>query len=290
MKLYCVIACYRPDLAQLALLCRSLLAEGAQVHLVDNSEEDVFAQHALSHTCLVSSLGYNSGIAHAQNVGVRQALNAGADIVVFFDQDSQIDAGFLSRLTAPMNLGTPDIVSPLYYDASTSSELPSQSVSDWGVTKTVHGTSRQPYEVDVVISSGTAATKEVFPIAGGLDERLFIDFVDTEWCLRCRSKKIPIRVVPSAVMRQRIGAMSIRVGPLTVLVHSPVRCYYQFRNSFHLFRKKHIPFIFALREMLSVFGSRFLLLFFVKDRRAYLRAYLWGVWDGLRGVGGPCRI
>jgi rhamnosyltransferase len=137
-----------------------------------------------------------------------------------------------------------------------------------------------------VISSGTAATREVFEVAGTFDEGLFIDFVDTEWCLRCRSKSISIRVVPSAVMHHRIGSKSINLGITTVFVHSPVRCYYQLRNCFHLFRKGHIPFLFALRETASVFFNRALLLLFVRDRSAYAKAYFRALRDGSRGVTG----
>ena len=77
------------------------------------------------------------------------------------------------------------------------------------------------------------------------DEGLFIDSVDSEWCLRCRSKQIPIHVVPAAVMRHRVGNRSIRLGRFTILQHNPTRCYYQLRNCFHMMRRKHVPF--ALR-------------------------------------------
>jgi len=88
------------------------------------------------------------------------------------------------------------------------------------------------------------------------------------------------------VMRHRIGSKSIDVGFLTVFVHSPARCYYQLRNCFHLFRKGHIPFLFALRETASVFLSRALLLLFVADKSTYVKAYFRALRDGARGVMG----
>jgi len=143
-----------------------------------------------------------------------------------------------------------------------------------------------PYPVDAVISSGTATTKEVFEIAGVFDEALFIDLVDVEWCLRCRSKGIVIRVIPSAVMSHRIGSRSIAIGPFTVIEHSPVRCYYQLRNCFHFLHKKHVPLPYAVTHMLSVIFSRTVLLFLVGDRPAYVSAYLSAVRDGIKGVTG----
>jgi len=257
------------------------------VVLVDNTEQPYLVDRQRPSGCELITLGRNTGIAHAQNAGIAAAVAAGADVIAFFDQDSRIEPGFLPALVAPLNVGTPDIVSPLYCDDTSEVELPSVRVNRYGMARPVRrGDSSGPYSVDVVISSGTAATKEVFDVAGTFDEGLFIDFVDTEWCLRCRSKQISIRVVPAAVMRHRIGSKSINLGVATIFVHSPVRCYYQLRNCFHLFRKSHIPLLFALRETASVFLSRALLLLFVGHRSTYVKAYFRALRDGAKGVTG----
>jgi rhamnosyltransferase len=291
VKVSCVIVCYRPNVPKVLQLCQSLRADGSTVILVDNTERPALVERELPSGCELITLGLNTGIAHAQNVGVAAATAAGADVVAFFDQDSTIEPGFLLKLVSPLRLGTPDIVSPLYRDETSKVELPSVRVNRYGMARPVRrGDSSGPYSVDVVISSGTAATKEVFEVAGTFDEGLFIDFVDTEWCLRCRSKRIAIRVVPSAVMHHRIGSKSISLGVLTIFVHSPIRCYYQLRNCFHLFRKRHIPLLFAVKETVSVFVSRALLLLFVSDRSTYVKAYVRALRDGARGVTGgmPC--
>jgi rhamnosyltransferase len=284
----CVIICYRPNLTQVLSLCASLVTDHAKVILVDNSEVTSLRGQQLPPNCELIPLGSNTGIARAQNIGIEAAIASGADIVAFFDQDSEVAKGSLIALVSTLRKGSPEVVSPLHFDNLSNQELPSVRVSKYGISKAVHrGRDKQPYSVDVVISSGMAATKEVFSIAGVLDESLFIDFVDTEWCLRCRSKKIPIRVVPSAIMRHRIGSRPINLGITTILVHNPVRCYYQLRNCLLLFRKKHIPFLFSAKQLISVLVSRTLLLFFVTDRWTYAKAYLSALHDGVRGVEGP---
>jgi rhamnosyltransferase len=290
-NIYSIVVCYRPVLPRLMRLCADILADGARVILVDNTdlpdESTRIVPGNLPEGCQLIALGYNSGIAHAQNVGIARALGAGAAVVVFFDQDSMIEPGFLRALVAPLKSGIPEVTSPLYIDADSGQALPSLRINRYGFKSVVHrADSTRPYPVNIAISSGTAATKEVFDVAGGLDETLFIDVVDTEWCLRCRSKQIPIYVVPSAVMRQRIGARSIHLGPFILLVHGPARCYYQLRNCFHLLRKRHVPLTFALTHMASVIFSRMLLLFFVEDRSAYIGAYLAALQDGIKGIGG----
>lgn len=288
MTTCCVVVCYRPDVVQVLGLCASLVADHAKVILVDNSESPSLDRAQLPQNCSLIPLGSNTGIAHAQNVGIEAAIASGANIVAFFDQDSKIEPGFLSTLIFPLNRGSPEIVSPLYFDDVSNQELPSIKVSKRGISTAVHrGDDMQPYLVDVVISSGTAATKEVFSVAGVLDESFFIDYVDTEWCLRCRSKSIPIRVVPAAIMHHRIGSKCINLGIATILVHNQERCYYQLRNCFLLFRKKHIPFLFSVKQLVSVFASRMLLLLFVNDRLTYIKAYVSAFHDGVRGITGP---
>ena len=234
------------------------------------------------------TLGVNVGIAKAQNLGIDAAIASGADIIVFFDQDSTITPGFLPILTASLKIGSPEITAPLCFDDGDNQALPSVRLSKLGSSTPVHiENNLEPYAVDIVISSGTAATKDVFDICGSFDESFFIDFVDTEWCLRCRSNNIPILVIPKAIMHHRIGSKSINLGVMTLLVHNPLRCYYQLRNCFLLFRKKHIPFLFSVRQLVSLLMSRLLLLFFVNNRLTYVSAYLSALRDGIRGIAGP---
>jgi rhamnosyltransferase len=283
----CVIVSFRPDIAQLRRLCDDILMDGAKVVVVDNTEVPGLNASELPAACELIAVGHNSGIAHAQNLGVAHALTAGASIVVFFDQDSKIAPGFLPALVAPLKLGTAEITSPLYVEDISNAPLPSLRLGRFGLPVAVHGTgATKPYAVDIVISSGTAATRDVFRIAGMFDEELFIDSVDSEWCLRCRSKQIPICVVPAAVMRHRVGNRSIRLGRFTILQHNPTRCYYQLRNCFHMMRREHVPFAFALRHMLSVLVSRTVLLFCIRDRSVYLKAYFAGLRDGIKGITG----
>jgi rhamnosyltransferase len=284
---HCIIVCYRPDVPRLVRLCENALADGSMVILVDNTEAPCLEKTMVPDGCSLITLGFNSGIAHAQNVGAAAALAAGAEVLLFFDQDSKVERGLLHLLVGSIKVGIPEIVAPLCIDDVSGSAEPAERVNRFGFSTRVHDSGvASRYPVDIVISSGTTATREVFDIAGTFDEAFFIDFVDSEWCLRCRSKNIPIYVAPTAVMRHSVGSRHIRLGPFTIVVHSPTRCYYQIRNCFLLFRRPHVPFIWALKQSLSVILSRILLLFFVKPRSSYLKSYLFAVRDGLKGGAG----
>ena len=289
--LWAIIVSYHPNIPALRDLCKNLYTSGVKVVVVDNTEDPFLTSADLPPDTMLHSLYFNSGIAYAQNVGITSAMTSGAWAIAFFDQDSIFDNSFLFSLISELHRGVPNIVSPRCIDIDTFSELPSQRLTKFGFVKPVYcDVNTELYSVDITISSGSVATREVFELAGKMDENLFIDYVDTEWCLRCRSKKIPISVVTNAVMWHRIGSKTINVGPLRISIHDPTRCYYQIRNSFHLFRKGHVPWSYATMEMSSVFLNRLLLLRHVHNRINYLRAYVQGFRDGLLGAVGARKV
>ena len=287
-KTFSIVVCYRPDIELLYQLCENLITDGSKVVLVDNTETPYLEQEILPERCQFITLGCNKGIAHAQNIGIDVAIQEGGEIIVFFDQDSQIGPGILKSLVSELIMGEPNIVSPRCVDDISHTELPALTVNRYGMAKSKFCPgATSPYLVDIIISSGTTVTKEVFQIVGGFDEGLFIDYVDTEWCLRCREKNIPIRVIPSAVMYHRVGMRSVKMGLITVQIHSAERCYYQIRNSFSLFGRSHVPFIFASQGLVYTLVNRLFLLFIVKQKSIYLRSFFRAISDGLFGVVGP---
>jgi rhamnosyltransferase len=288
VNVHCIIVCYRPDLIRLKKLCQTAFSDNSRIILLDNTEIPSISEEDFDFPVTLFSFGANTGLAYAQNFGLKSALTAGAKVITFFDQDSTIPEGFLKSIAAFLTPGLPGVVAPLCVDDMSGEIFPMLRLSRYGnPSKLQCVPSMPPCDVDIVISSGMTATSEVFEAAGGLDEDLFIDYVDTEWCLRCRKLGIPIRAIPSLIMYHRIGSRSIRQGPMSVLVHSPLRCYFQIRNGIVLFRKSHVPWFFTLRELLALFLSRALLLRFVDNPIRYIRAYAYGVRDGLWGVVGP---
>jgi len=290
VNVHSVIVCYHPDVRGLLQLCRTLLRSRSAVVLVDNSENRDLRDPVQLPGCTWIPVGENAGVARAQNIGIRHALGRGAGVIVLFDQDSEIDDAFLPSLLSPLEIGIPKVVAPVFHDATQGYEFPSFRLTRGGYPVKVYKAGRTlPYDVDVVTSSGSAATAATFAIAGFMEEDFFIDLVDTEWCLRCRSKNIPIQVVPAASMKHTVGQASVDYGLVRGFIHNPTRCYYQIRNALLLFRKAHVPFLFALREALSEMLHKALLVATAEDRRAYIRNCSRAIGHGLRGIGGKQR-
>jgi rhamnosyltransferase len=287
MKIFSVIVCYNPEIKSLIRLCKTLIGGQSAIILVDNSEEGYISKHKDLIECKIVELRENTGIAHAQNLGIRIAIKDGADVIAFFDQDSKIESNFLASLVAPLLAGEPRVVAPVFFDNGKGFEFPSYRLNRFGLpVKIYRGNKSTPYDVDIITSSGTAATAVTFGIAGLMDEDLFIDLVDTEWSLRCRKNKIPIQVVPMAVMQHSVGETSINFGFMRSFVHNPERCYYQIRNCFLFFKKEHVPILMAFKELISSFIHHTVSIVCVKNRLNYLRYYKLAVLHGIRGVVG----
>ncbi|MEJ2905646.1 rhamnosyltransferase [Pedobacter panaciterrae] len=287
MKVFAVIVTYNPDFDHVANLCKVLIQSNCNVVFVDNSGNGGLDKFSKVAEVSVLDLGTNEGIAHAQNVGIDYAVKQGADTIVFFDQDSQIELNFLSALLAPLVIGTPKVVASVFFDAKQGYEYPSFRFSRFGLLKKIYSTGKQaPYPVDVIISSGSAATIAVFDIAGVMDEAFFIDFVDIEWSIRCRRNNIPIEIVPQAIMRHSIGETSINLGVMRGFIHSAQRSYYKVRNPFLLLRKADIPKALAVKEIVAAMVHQLLFIFAVKKKQDYIKSYMYGILDGIKGITG----
>ena len=285
MIVFAVVVAYYPNPEALTRLTQAVGSGGAHVVVVDNTPEPV--DLLLPAECSVLRLGDNMGIARAQNVGIAHARERGAEIIVFLDQDSAIDSAFVPELVGSLDVGRPGVVGAVYFDEALGFEGAAYRLSQRGYPEQVRaGAARELVPVDVRISSGSAVTVITFDVAGLRDEDFFIDYVDIEWCLRVRSKGIPIHVDPGVSMKHSIGSLSVDVGPLKVFIDSPDRTYYRVRNAFLLVRKQSVPLLFSAKEIASELVHHFLQLF-VADRRAErLGAYLLGIWHGLACVVG----
>lgn len=281
MNIYSIIVCFNPDVDQLIKLCLDLTFQKSKVVIVDNSFNSSLTGIVNDNIELIQ-LGDNLGIAKAQNIGIQFAIKQNADIFVFFDQDSEIENGFLQNLTVPFSLSLALVTTPIFFDKSNEFRFPSYRLTKFGLLKKVIDTYGD-YNVDIIISSGSATNKKTIELVGLMNEDYFIDFVDIEWSLRCKSKNVPIKVISNAKMIHAIGDKSIDFKIIRLFVHSPVRTYYKIRNSFLFFRNKNVPVLLGIKEIASALIHNFIILFFVNDKAKYFRNYCEGVFDGIFG-------
>lgn len=293
-----VVVTYQPGFIALARLLDAIKPQVEQTIVVDNgSTVDVEAflagRHDPSVHCLC--LRANYGVAAAQNAGIVWAQEKGTDCVVLFDQDSEPARDMIGELVeAHRHLAVQGAkiaaVGCRHYWSGNSQPSGFVRFSSAPGSRVVSCSDNQrAVECDFVISSGTLIPMSIIGKVGMMDDGLFIDHVDTEWCLRARSMGYKIYGAWFALMQHDLGMHRKRIWFLRwrdVSVHMPFRYYYMVRNSMLLYRRDYPDRawrVFDLQRLLMM------VLFFglcVPGRGARLRMMLKGFRDGLNGVTG----
>ena len=291
-----VVVAYLPDLAILDAALDRLAAQVAYTVVVDNSPRDRRAAIPEREAVQVIRLDRNAGVGAAQNVGIRAAAARGADFVLLMDQDSvpaQDMAEHLLQAYERASLGGDRV-------AAVGARIVDPDGRDDGFVRFRHGRyeaapvapDATDVDCDMLIASGTLIPLASIDRVGPMAEDLFIDKVDTEWCLRARAGGLRLIGAPRALLHHRLGESAVRIwfGRWRELrLHQPFRYYYMVRNGLLLRRSPHRTPAWCradLRQLLSI-----VLYFGLLKPRGFapLRMMLRGLVDGLRQVSGPLR-
>lgn len=291
-----VIVIYQAQPANLERLIRTLNGRVGHVIVIDNGSPaiDLGRLTSLHPSLQFKTLAANVGIGAAQNEGIRLAAAAGAAYLLLLDQDSEPQDDMVSRLLGALQLLTVGgarvgCVGP-QLRLRGSHELSFFPKAGWGGLVAV-GCSRdaRAIECDYLISSGTLIPTEVFKQVGDLEEGLFIDKVDTEWCYRARSKGFSIFGVCGAILEHDLGLERHRVWLgrwRRIARHSALRYYYIFRNTVLLSRRAYVPLSWSVFQY-AWLGLLFLAFgIFSRRRSGELAMMLKGLRHGFRGVAG----
>jgi rhamnosyltransferase len=296
-KVYAVVVAYKPDMDRLAALLRAVAPQVSGVVIVDNGGEASQIQrlvHSQSlQSCTVVGKSTNIGVAAAQNEGLRISMSADVDYVVLLDDDSIPDAGMIARLIGALESeiregGRVAAAGPAFNEERSAS-------SSYFVRFGLFGRERiycrnggeGVIPTDVLISSGMLIPASVLTDVGLMDDTLFIDHVDTEWCLRARSLGYGLIGVCGARISHQLGDSSIRlIGGRRVFMHNAVRRYFFFRNSILLYRRRYPALRWKVADAVRLAGVLATVVLFSTPRRQQLRASFRGLLDGLRGRSG----
>jgi len=295
-----VIVSHHPNQARLAENIEALRFQVAAVVVVDNASP-IHTQHWLAQPqqsgVHVLQLLHNRGIADAQNEGISFAKRLGAAFVLFLDQDSRPVGDMVSRLHRGY-LGLTArgekvaALCPCYSDPISRHPSSFLRVGKWRVRR-IDCTSavvRDYLNVDVTIASGMFVSIGILEDIGMMDARLFIDHVDTEWCLRARGKGYRLYVDCSATLLHSLGEAGTRVWFgrwRRIPVHSPIRHYYRIRNSMLLARRAYVPAAWIVHELIGRILAAAFVLIGGPSRLRTLAMILRGFKDGLTQRCGP---
>lgn len=224
----------------------------------------------------------NLGIARALGQGAEVAVDAGADWLLTLDQDAEPADEIVSVAGRTFD-AYPDrdriaVIGSTSFEASRAGWVPKESRG-------------QPWiEAVNVITAGSFVSLAAFRDIGGFREDLFIDYVDTEYCLRARARGYRVLASRAPAMTHRIGQPTERwIGIRAVhpTNHSAFRRYYITRNRFFVWRHywRTEP-RYVAKDILAAHKELVKLVLVEHDRAAKVRAMAAGLRDGLRSVSG----
>ncbi|ACD15302.1 glycosyltransferase family 2 protein [Paraburkholderia phytofirmans] len=281
-----VVVFYNPDAACIERANR--LAARMHCVVVDNTP----AMRPASELGLDGAIEYlpngeNAGIATAINQGIEALIRGGFDMAIIFDQDSEPPASLFTELPKVIDAANASgervaLAGPAYEDARLRGLAPFVRFK-WGTLERIVPQGDQPIDVDFLISSGSCINLRWWSSIGPMDDALFIDFVDLEWCVRAKQKGYRVLGVPWVHMSHELGGEPVRILGRAYPMHSPLRHYYLFRNAIVLIRRSYVPWTWKSSELVK-FPVRLLIYSLMPSQRlAHLKMALLGMWDGIRG-------
>jgi rhamnosyltransferase len=295
-----VIVSYHPDHARLAESIEALRFEVGAIIVVDNaspSHTQAWLAEWRQPEVHIVQLLCNRGVADAQNEGISLAKRLGAAFVLFLDQDSRPVDDMVSRLYRGY-LGLTArgekvaALCPSYSDRVSRHQSSFLRLGRWRVrrvacTSAVVG---DYLNVDITIASGMLVPTGILEDIGIMDARLFIDHVDTEWCLRARGKGYRLYIDCSATLLHSLGEVGTRVWFgrwRRIPAHSPIRHYYRIRNSMLLARRAYVPAAWVVHELVGRMLAAAFVLVAGPSRLPTLAMIVRGFKDGFAQRHGP---
>ena len=259
-----------------------LLKNFTSVILINNSPEISLSSFTSKKIIKINN-SCNTGLAFALNQGIQIAIKKGVRLVAFFDQDTLINDSFNQTMLANINLLKNKkiaLYAPLCFNHSTNQYLFQYYIKKFSVIRKLPSMRNFVSYPDFVITSGSYIPVKVINDIGDMDTNLFINLIDTEWCFRARSRGYKIANFSNCIVDHYIGDYYIELFDQRYAIHSPLRLYYTFRNSWYCLSLKHIGSSWKLREFYrNMFRFLFYMLF-VKNRATYVKYIIKGYYPG----------
>lgn len=276
VKIGIVVVVFNVDAA--ALIGKLRCFEGRfAVTVVDNTP-DASLNIDLPNVAYIP-LRENTGIANAQNVGIRNLLDRGCSHIVFFDQDSEYSLRYVEAIVSEyMRIASLRddmfILGPTVVDKDSKEEY--KSLSADGMADASYIIQRE------LISSGTCVSASRISQVGMLQSSMFIDYVDFEWCWRAESKGLVSVMTRNVTLPHKVGKGQKRVLGCVFIESAPFRYFYQYRNLIALCRLNYVPKSWKYKKLLRKVIELFVMPVISKNGNDILKNSLRGIAAGLK--------
>lgn len=277
-KIAGVVIIYYPDYKKLLFNIGTFVDKIEQLFVVFNSpvsDENVNDLNSRYSNLQFIINNENIGIAAALNQTAQRVLNLGYEWLLTMDQDSC----FLSEdffETFERNI-----------DQNIAIFSPNPELSGDAKVENTDTTE----EILCAITSGSLLNLKIWNKIGGFEEKLFIDEVDNDYCLKAISSGFKIIRFVNIPLIHELGqnkAVSFLLKKYSIIIHPPLRNYYIFRNNLYIFRKYKKEFPKFVRSRKIILLKVFLkIILFSSERAQNWRFIIRGIKDFFNNSYGP---
>ena len=294
-RVIAVVVSYTPEPQRWQQLMAALRPQVDGVIVVDNGTELAALQALMRgqpEEVFWLGLPENRGVASAQNLGIRLALQQGADYVLLMDHDSVPAPGMVDQLLQVAQALQHEgyqvaAVGPCYLDQRQDNPPPFVRSRGGRLQRQRRRGGETSVEVDYLISSGCLLPRAALEAVGLMREGLFIDYVDIEWGWRAAAQGYLSFGAWEARMDHALGDQAVRFLKWRFPARSADRYYYMYRNAVVLLRHPQVPARWKVVEAYRLVLRAGFWLLFTPGRAGNLAAIWQGLADGWAGRAGP---
>lgn len=269
-KIAGVVIAFFPNINKLIFNIDTYINHVEQLYIVFNSPVNADVVNRLQGKYSKIQLIINQeniGIAKALNQTAFISLNQGYEWLLTMDQDSYFQSDHFFTAFGRSKIQNAAIFCPTQVSAlAPKCENSDISTEDLNV-----------------ITSGNILNLAIWKTIGGFEEKLFIDEVDNDYCLKAVSSGFKIIRFINIPLIHELGQnkeVTFLFKKYTIITHPPVRAYYIFRNNLYIFSKyktKFPEFVRSRKIMLLKVFIRILL--FSTERFQNFRFIIRGIND-----------
>ena len=269
--MYCAgIVTYNPDITRLVENINAIYNQVDNVIIVDNNSKNIaeIEQIVLNylHICLIKSK-CNEGIATALNKMMKKAKELHYTWCLTLDQDSIVPENIIEDFSKYVNIDV-GIISPLI-DYHNNEDLKLSNTFD---------------KIDRCITSASLTNVNAWEKIGGFDDKMFIDYVDYDFCKRLKMNNYSILRSNAVIINHSLGNVEKKhflKKEISIYNHIYMRTFYFSRNYIYYIRK-NCTVKEGLMEIKYTYRWFLIKIIFEKHRLKKLHVILKGFYNGFK--------
>jgi rhamnosyltransferase len=236
-KIAAIIVIFNPNINQLMKTIHSLKDQVNEIVIIDNSIENLNETLFLKNSKRIKyiPLNKNFGIAKAQNLGLKFLLNKKYKFILLSDQDTIFPDNYSEHMLKSFYSMDSEFIAaigPNFMETNRNSKQGFEIFN--GIFRNRIYPTFGIHSVSQIIASGKIIYTKNLEKIGMMNEKLFIDWVDLEWCWRAKKNGFTILGNANVTIEHNLGDYSKDFIYKKFTLHNATRHYYIIRNAIYL--------------------------------------------------------